>query len=134
MKLAFATIASCLFASLASAEDAPTGRYAFDKEASLAALNESGKATDAGKAGLEMLRESTLDFTDAAVQINLAEGMLIAKCKWDADDQGAIKLSNCVDAENKPSNDVQTNHIDWMDDDSLEVVESDGSKVVYRKK
>lgn len=134
MKLVSIAAAACFFSSVALAQESPVGSWAMDKDATLAVLAENGKDDEKVKQMVEMLAASTVDFTEDTIQFMASPEVFLAKCGWEADDQGAIKIQNCVDKDGKPDAKNGPTSANWMEDDSLRLLGGHDMVLVYRRK
>ncbi|WP_445678995.1 hypothetical protein [Radicibacter daui] len=120
-------------AGVAYADDAPSGHYVFAEGDSTAALKAAGRSAERIQAILGKQRGYSIDFDEDTTEFRPASGTPAVTCSWDVDDKDEIVFSGCVDDAGEEAEKGKPAHVDWMDDDSLEVYEPDGSKLVYRK-
>lgn len=113
--------------------EAPSGHYVFAREDSAAALKAAGQNGQRIAAVLAKQQGSSIDFDDDSAEFHLAGGVPAVTCAWDVNEKDEIVFSGCVDDEGAEAEKGKPAHLDWMDDDSLEVYEPDGSKLIYRK-
>ena len=120
-------------AGAAYADDAPSGHYVFAEGDSTAALKGAVISAERIRALLDKLRGSSIDFDDDTTEFHAASGAPAVTCSWDVNEKDEIVFSGCVDDAGQEADKGKPAHVDWMDDDSLEVYEADGSRVIYRK-
>jgi hypothetical protein len=136
LKSAIAFLMGGLFVAtggIARADDAPTGHYVFAEGDSAAALKAAGRSAERIQTILGKQRGSSIDFDEDTTEFHPASGAPAVTCSWDVNEKDEIVFSGCVDDDGQEAEKGKPAHVDWMDDDSLEVYEADGSRVIYRK-
>ena len=131
-RLLFALSLMCAPA-VALAEDYPEGVWRFSRDESIASLLEAGSSKQDAESTADLSREMTIEFTAETVKIDMTKGYTVAKCGWVSDENDSIVLTDCIGGDGKLVAEASSGHIDWMDDGSLYVIDTDGSRVVFRQ-